>query len=183
MPPFCDAASEPHPVPNELRNPESFEAAVTPHLPRLVQRARSILGSEDLAWDAVQETLQRLWVQGWLPDDPAGPLMHLVVRSSLHLLRCDRRRAVHEDVAASFHENCCEDDPLAQLEGEEERACLRKAVQGIAQEYRSALELFAFEGHSYAAIAERLSLPIGTVRSRISRGKELLRRRLESPAA
>ena len=53
------------------------------------------------------------------------------------------------------------------------------ALQGVADPYREPLALYYLEGHTYSEIAEILGLPIGTVMSRLSRGKEKLRAALE----
>ena len=62
--------------------------------------------------------------------------------------------------------------PDKQLDGAEIITALRK----LDETYRAPLALFYLEEHSYRDIAEILEIPIGTVMSRISRGKELLRK-------
>ncbi len=57
------------------------------------------------------------------------------------------------------------------------------ALQQIDPTFRAPLVLFYLENHSYSEIAEILGVPIGTVMSRISRGKEQLRRRLQTNSA
>ena len=86
--PLGDPPCEPPPA----RAEEDFRAAVFPHLRPMLSAARAILASEDLAWDAVQETLLRVWFHGELPPEPRGVLVSLARRSSLHILRCRRRR-------------------------------------------------------------------------------------------
>ena len=55
---------------------------------------------------------------------------------------------------------------------------LQQALNELPEEYRAALILFYFEQFSYKEIAEQLQVPIGTIMSRLARGKDHLRRRL-----
>jgi len=155
-----------------------FARTVFPYLQNMLRAAEAILGSEDLAWDAVQETLLRIWTRGWLPESPERALVHLTVKSSLHQRRCHSRRNYHEEQAAELRGTCCDEHPLAAFEEEERAQIVREVIRGLTEEHRAVLELYEFHGESYESIAGRLDLPVGTVRSRLSRGRALVRKRL-----
>jgi RNA polymerase sigma-70 factor (ECF subfamily) len=151
----------------------SFTQRVTPAIPAMVQAAHAILASNDLAWDAVQDALLRVWRLGLRrPSVPA--LRRLAALSALHLARCRRRRAFHEDRAAAL-EPCCPADPLADVADAEERQLLLSALARVTAQYRQVLELYELEGRDYRAIASALDLPVGTVRSRLHRARRELR--------
>ena len=64
-------------------------------------------------------------------------------------------------------------------EDEVDGAMARDALLRLEEPYRSPLVLFYLQDHSYREIADILQVPIGTVMSRISRGRELLRAKLQ----
>jgi RNA polymerase sigma-70 factor (ECF subfamily) len=63
---------------------------------------------------------------------------------------------------------------LSQLEG----AALLQAVRTLPEEYRRVVAMADLQGMAYQEIAEDLAIPVGTVRSRLSRGRERVRRSL-----
>ena len=67
-------------------------------------------------------------------------------------------------------------DHAVELENEE---WLRSAVASLPSEFRLVVLMFYFEQLSYAEIAEQLDIPLGTVMSRLSRGRQHLRKSLE----
>jgi RNA polymerase sigma-70 factor (ECF subfamily) len=97
--------------------------------------------------------------------------------TTLHREFLGRRR--HEDkfpkveISAVDESELTASSPLSekQIDG----ASVMSALQRLDEMYRAPLALFYLEEHSYRDIAEILEVPVGTVMSRISRGKELLR--------
>ncbi|MGP0062634.1 MAG: RNA polymerase sigma factor [Isosphaeraceae bacterium] len=153
-----------------------FNEATRPLLGHLVSISRQILGNEDLAWDAVQEALFSLWLEGEMPTNLRGWLTRAVVHRSLHLSRCRSRRRHHEDRARFERtEESHRDDPARHLEGQELRRILGEALSQIGPEHRDVLVLNVVERMDYRSIAATLNIPVGTVRSRLNRSRQALR--------
>lgn len=156
-------------------------------IPRLRRYARALTGSRDAADDLTQDTLERAWFKRalWRPDPTLGAaslrawlfaVMHRV------FLNETRRRRPTEDIDEnSFDESADVDTP----EGAIALRDLHRALAQLAAEHRSVLLLVGLEGLSYEETAQVLSIPIGTVMSRLSRARERLRQLLEGrvPAA
>ncbi|MAQ10614.1 MAG: hypothetical protein CMQ11_12425 [Gammaproteobacteria bacterium] len=65
------------------------------------------------------------------------------------------------------------------LSGEDLKEVLQKALEDLPEELRTALMLREFDGLSYGEIAQVMECPVGTVRSRIFRGRESIEKRIE----
>ncbi len=161
------------------RDERLFEIAIEPHLSRLASLARKILGSFDLALDAVQGALVALWKEDSLPRDASGWLVRAVVHRSLHASRTLRRRRRHErGAAAGRREADRRLDPARIVERREFAARVDRALAALPRAQREPLVLCVAEGLDYAEIARRLGIPIGTARSRLFRGRRALCRLL-----
>jgi RNA polymerase sigma-70 factor (ECF subfamily) len=156
----------------------SFENVVNAHYEPLYRFALSLSRSEADAGDLVQQTFYRWATKGAQLRDKSKVKSWLF--TTLHREFLGRRR--HEDKFPKV-EISTEDgrelvsespSPDKQLDGTE----VISALQRLEESYRAPLALFYLEDHSYRDIAEILDIPIGTVMSRISRGKELLRKTL-----
>jgi RNA polymerase sigma-70 factor (ECF subfamily) len=161
---------------------ERLRAAVEPHLARLQSVAERVLGCPDLARDAVQEALVALWRARDLPPNPRAWLVRAVLHRSLHARRTESRRRKWEQLAgAHWVETCPICDPESALAGRELRRRIDEALDALTPDQRLAVALREVECLDYAALAERLRVPVGTVRSRLNRARSALREALERP--
>jgi len=71
------------------------------------------------------------------------------------------------------------DDPLAAAERKEEQAAVQAAIAALPQDFRAVVVLKDIEGFEYEEIADILSIALGTVKSRLHRGRLLLREALK----
>lgn len=149
--------------------------AVRSHLDVTLAAARSLLRSEDLAWDAVQETLQTLWKMGSIEGPLRAWLIRAVRLRALQALRSGRRRRRHEEACACLRCRAIDDDPSRSLEDAEHRKQLEELVLDLPTPLRVVFELREWIGLEYEAIADELEIPVGTVRSRLSRARARLR--------
>ena len=141
----------------------------------MLAAARLLLRSDDLAWDAVQEALQALWKEGAI-EAPLRPWLLRTVRlRAFHLLRSERRRRHHEAACACLRCFIAEDDTARRLEEQELMDLAGKAVESLPLVYRTVVEMRDWLGMDYVSIAAELGVPVGTVRSRLSRARDLVR--------
>ncbi len=151
-------------------------AIIGPHFGPMARASRRILRDDSLADDAIQETLLSFWSRGEPPENTRAWLLRAVTLRSLHLARARRRRREHEALACLARpERSVRDDPTRSLDREDLSRVVAEALGRIAEEYRAVFLLWAVEELDYAAIASELEIPIGTVRSRLSRSRRLLR--------
>lgn len=69
-------------------------------------------------------------------------------------------------------------DPLQLLEEKEYRGLVRTALGTLSEEHRSVLVLREIEGYSYEEVSRMLNCSLGTVKSRLSRARDVMRRRM-----
>ena len=148
-------------------------------LPRLRRYARALSGSREDADDLVQDTLERAWAKSGLWQGVAD--MRAWLFSIMHNLHVDGVRRPR------LHTVTMDDDtpevPVAPTQGERLAVLdLQAALDLLPVEQREILLLVALEDMAYADVAKALSIPIGTVMSRLSRGRERLRGLMEGRA-
>jgi RNA polymerase sigma-70 factor, ECF subfamily len=163
-----------------------FEAQALPHLDAAHNLARWLARSPADAEDVVQEAMLRAWrgYDGFRGGD-IRPWLLTIVRNCWHDAAKDRRRRAHvplpgEDSAAPWIK---EGDELVHDGPSPEAAALvrdtgRKldgVIAALPEEFREVLVLREMEDLSYREIASVTGAPIGTVMSRLSRARALLR--------
>ncbi|HEY8880428.1 MAG TPA: RNA polymerase sigma factor [Roseateles sp.] len=141
-------------------------------LPRLRLYARALRRNREDADDLVQDTLERAWSRAGLWQGVGD--MRTWLFSIMHNLHVDALRRGRLDLV-ELDEHVPE-IPVAATQAE--RLALRdlhKALSALPMEQCEVLLLVAVEGMAYAEIAQALDIPIGTVMSRLSRGRDRLR--------
>lgn len=146
--------------------------AILAEIPRLRRYARALLGDRAAADDLVQDTLERAWRR--LAQWRAGSDLRAWLFSIMHNLRVDQlRRPVLPTQAL---DDDSEQAPSRPTQSDQlELLDLEAALRQLPDEQRAVLLLVALEEMSYAEVAAALDIPLGTVMSRLSRGRERLR--------
>ena len=155
----------------------AFATLVERHGPMVLRVARSALVDEHSAHDAFQATFlilarkaRSLWVR-----DSLGPWLHAVAYRVASQTRSTeaRRRLVEKDAAR----------PEAHHPHDRDRSDLARAIHQeidrLPQPYRLAVVTCHLEGLTQHDAANRLGWPVGTLQSRLARGRERLRDRLQ----
>lgn len=155
----------------------AFDELYARHQPPLFRYALRMSGLRAVAEDSVQEVFLALIRGAHGYRAAAGPLRSYLYGMARHALarrRRDEQRVepVEIDIAAPGT------DPLAGLSLEESVRSVRAALEALPAHYREVIVLCEMEELSYAGAAAVLGLPVGTVRSRLSRAKALLLTRL-----
>lgn len=156
----------------------AFEALVDRHGAMVLRVCRSVGLDAHAADDAFQATFlvlarrsRQLWVRNSL-----APWLHQV---ALRTARCARsaaaRRARHERAAA--RPEAVEATPTNPRDAEREHL-LHRAIDALPASYREPVVLCDLEGRPHEEAARHLGCPVGTVKSRLSRGRARLRSRL-----
>jgi RNA polymerase sigma factor (sigma-70 family) len=160
-----------------------FQQLVDDHYTALYRFALSLCRNQDTACDLVQQTFC-IWAQkGGQLQDHSKAKTWLFTTLHREFLAHNRKARRYQDeeltdqVTASLASE--EDQGERQLDGQR----LMQLLQALDENYRAPVTLFYLQQHSYREIAEILDIPIGTVMSRISRGKEILRRKMTSEPA
>jgi len=169
---------------------EAFRALARAQLPRLVLMARRLVGSD--AEDAVQECLLKAFQRhAQLKDPDAGPawLASILVNCCHDVGRRRARRPVEVDLEGlerfSLFRKIAYEDPFPYSDslhldfleafGPED---VREVVARLPELYRVPLVLVHMEGYLAKEVARMLDVPLGTVLSRLHRGRKLFEKQM-----
>ncbi len=158
------------------------EAALAEVLERcgaeLARVAWLLLGDRDAVEEVVQQTLIAAW-EGAGRTSPETTLrawlMGILVRRSREWQRREARRRRHESRAWEWRAEQVSSPPVARSE---RLAEVRAAIRALPRRLREVVVLHYDEGMRIAEVAEALGLPVGTVKSRLRRAFQLLRKEL-----
>src|SRR5580765_7832846 len=155
-----------------------FARLLEVEIPRLRRYARALTRDASRADDLVQSCLTRaLAKQGlWQPGTDLRAWLFTILHNQ-HVN--DVRRSVREGVAVDIEEMAPVMSVPPRATAVLELRDLEAAIAKLAPEQRQVILLVGLEGMQYEEVALILGVPVGTVRSRLSRGREQLRRLMD----
>jgi RNA polymerase sigma-70 factor, ECF subfamily len=152
----------------------------------LFSTAMSVLNNREAAQDVVQDVFIQIWERASSYDASRGKastwLITLTRNKSIDRLRSLQRRA---RLNSDFEEHGKTDmrfddrDSLVDAIHAERAATIRQAIAKLNADQQAAIQLAFFDDMPYPAVAERLHVPLGTVKARIRRGMKKLADLLE----
>ncbi|MGH8974352.1 MAG: RNA polymerase sigma factor [Acidimicrobiia bacterium] len=156
------------------RDAAAFGELVRRHTPRLLRVAQAILGDRAGAEDAVQDGITQAWraVTQFRGDAAFGTWLHrIVVRCALHRLRDQQRVEQLVEAERRFLDPAYTVDPADVATRANDALELRRALASLSGVYRVAVVLHDVEGMTASEVAEITSVPLGTAKARIRRGR------------
>lgn len=162
--------------------PEDFEAAAMPYLADLCRTAVSLLGNRTEAEDLVQDVYLQAW-KSFHRFELGTNCRAWLYKILFHRLHHHRRKWFQlrlmkdED---SLERDLQYEPPIPDQLTDTE---ILTALENVPADFREVLVLADVEDFSYKEIAATLDIPMGTVMSRLSRARKMLRVQLAGPAA
>jgi RNA polymerase sigma factor (sigma-70 family) len=161
------------------RRPQGLERVYSEWSVLFVSVARQVTGEASLAEDCVHDALLRVWRAPNRFDGDRQLLRAYLAASvrneALAAIRSDSRRGAREERAARLSPAAIEEAPVVDPV-ESER--LRVALERLPEEQRQALVLAYYGNKTHVEVAERLNVPLGTVKSRIAMAMRKVRTEL-----
>lgn len=160
--------------------PEAFAEVIDRHKDRMINYLTRLTGCRDRAEELAQETFVRLY-QHLERYREQGELAAYLFRIATNLVRSEERRKrrfrlLEPLVRTNGHHPA--PSPRAEALSSEAQQQVSQALASLALPYRAPLVLREIEGLSYRQIATALGCREGTIKSRIHRGKQLLKEKL-----
>lgn len=168
-------------MPAPAAPPDHFERDVLPHLDLLYRVALRLAGNPASAEDLVQDTVLkalRAWGQFRQGTNARGWLLTILRNTFINDYRRRRREPTHVDIEVANPT-----DFLAERAGSDPEGAffhdlvddrIVAAIDALPEEFREVVVLSDVEGLGYAQIADMLGVPVGTVKSRLFRGRRQL---------
>ena len=155
----------------------SWDELVKQHADRVYRLAYRLSGNQHDAEDLTQETFIRVFrsVQNYQPGTFEGWLHRITTNLFLDMVR--RRNRIRMEALPEDYDRVPADEPNPEQIFHDSRLGpdLQAALDSLPPEFRAAVVLCDIEGLSYEEIGATLGVKLGTVRSRIHRGRQALR--------
>ena len=164
----------------------AFEELVRQYEKKIYHLALRMCGSGEDAMEVAQEAFLAAWrgLKLFRGESSFSTwLYRLTTNAAIDFLRRERRRGWGEQASLNDEEGVIDPpdpgpSPQERTERQELREALARGLETLSPEHRQVLLLRELEGMRYEEIARALNLDLGTVKSRIARAREKLRRTL-----
>ncbi len=170
-----------------------FETEALPHLDAVYTMAVRLAHNPDDANDLLQETVLRAWrffdqfqpgtnCRAWLLTILFNNFRNGYRRSSREQPAASTADFDHRVETASLEEDSQQGNPEAVVSGQTMDREVEAAFNSLPDEFRSALLLIDVQELSYQEASQVLEVPVGTIKSRVSRGRTMMRQALQEYA-
>jgi RNA polymerase sigma-70 factor (ECF subfamily) len=178
---------------NGVEKRKLFEAEALPHLDAVYTMAVRLVRNADDANDLVQETILRAWrffdqfepgtnCRAWLLTILFNNFRNGYRRASREQPAASTSDFDHRLEAASTPDDPRQENPETVISARSMEREVETAFNALPDEFRSALLLIDVQELSYQEASQVLDVPVGTVKSRVSRGRTIMRQTLQNYA-
>ena len=154
---------------------EKYEILVIRYQEKLMRYAAYLIGDQDIASDAVQNAFIKAFInlKSFNTDKKFSSWIYRITHNeAINLVKKDQKLQSWDD--EQWLKVASGDDIEAAYTKKQMKIAIEASLNQLPIEYRSPLALYYLDDRSYSEISDILRIPIGTVGTRINRGKKML---------